>query len=977
MKKRILAVLLLVITVIITAVFTSCDAIVVPGVNTGTGGTGGDTGSTGGTGNNGNGGSTVPTSYTVTYRYDNTTIFTQTVAAGTALTQEQIVEKNALDVTDFYADTKYKTRFDFTEKITKNTYIYCRKLYNVNYYFNGKVICEQKVDALGGYISAEQIAQANALVYSGFSMSGYYKDKEKTEKFDSSLPLTGDTNIYCQILSPVEYYYADNNEFFFKQMVDFEEGFTEEQIKELNEKLYNGFLLDYYWEDSLKTQEFNFSKKILGETIVYCSRDFNKAGKNVTWRVTADGKTLKFEGEGPMYEYLYVENVPWRMYSTITDIYIEEGITSVADAAFKDFTQISKVTLPETIVKIGSNAFWGSSVSEINFPNSLRVIGKGAFKDCMQLTELLFNPGLELIDHSAFWNCENIVTITLTDTIMEFGINTFKNLNKLRTAYYIGTQEQFNRIDSQIENDWLTDYAHMYYISQEAPAEAGPYWYYDEDGNIKQWYYAIWYMKNDKMRIPCYVDYVKAGEPVTALNIENMKNVTTEGYKFVGWYQKIDEDIIWDSYYYLQEGDMFTEDLELVGDRGKKCGDNLQWSKKGGTLTISKIDKTLDDGVMWDFQWYNSAPWYSNPSTIERVVIEDGVTHIGSNAFYEMLDKNSYYTSFTYIDIPTSVTSISPMAFDASVHLLYVYYAGSKEELANVAGVNEILANDFLPDIRFYSKVDKADFATLGEGAYWCYLEEKGLERRIAWCYEDGKLIVGGGNLYNTRTKLDTEGHNMYDYASLEDTPWYSYRDEITSVVINRNIEYIGTNSFTGMEKVDSIVILSPAYKLSKIAENAFVGTGYYNRMYEEEGVVYVYNEGTTSTTKYAYLIKVNPEKVGEIFIIPDTITHGYATHLIAAGAFEGCTSIKHLVIPNCVKAANIAEGAMLGLTSLEGIYFNIKIGTMNEWVPYQSSFDSTVPVYIFSSIKPTDTETSYWHWNEDGTLPEIWIIEE
>ena len=83
------------------------------------------------------------------------------------------------------------------------------------------------------------------------------------------------------------------------------------------------------------------------------------------------------------------------------------------------------------------------------------------------------------------------------------------------------------------------------------------------------------------------------------------------------------------------------------------CGDNLTWILDGkGTLTISGT------GAMDNYSYSSSsrAPWYRNHSSIESVVIENGVTTIGKFAFY-------YCTSLTSVTIGDSVTTIGGTAF--------------------------------------------------------------------------------------------------------------------------------------------------------------------------------------------------------------------------------------------------------------------------------------------------------------------------
>ena len=81
------------------------------------------------------------------------------------------------------------------------------------------------------------------------------------------------------------------------------------------------------------------------------------------------------------------------------------------------------------------------------------------------------------------------------------------------------------------------------------------------------------------------------------------------------------------------------------------CGDNLTWKLDDkGTLTIS------GKGAMTEWVYSDSAPWKTYSNTINKVVIQPGVTSIGGYAFSEC--KN-----LTSITIPEGVTSIGIGAF--------------------------------------------------------------------------------------------------------------------------------------------------------------------------------------------------------------------------------------------------------------------------------------------------------------------------
>ena len=104
------------------------------------------------------------------------------------------------------------------------------------------------------------------------------------------------------------------------------------------------------------------------------------------------------------------------------------------------------------------------------------------------------------------------------------------------------------------------------------------------------------------------------------------------------------------------------------------CGDNVNWVlSDDGVLTISG---TGDMSNYNDFEI--SAPFHNN-TDIKSVIIENGVTSIGENAFYHCssltsikipnsitsIVENAFYhcSSLTSIEIPKSVTSIGEWAF--------------------------------------------------------------------------------------------------------------------------------------------------------------------------------------------------------------------------------------------------------------------------------------------------------------------------
>ena len=112
--------------------------------------------------------------------------------------------------------------------------------------------------------------------------------------------------------------------------------------------------------------------------------------------------------------------------------------------------------------------------------------------------------------------------------------------------------------------------------------------------------------------------------------------------------------------------------LSANAEESGTCGPNLKWHLTDyGVLTIS------GKGKMYDYSYDNNrAPWYGN--YIKRIIIGDGITTIGGNAF-------SYCRALTSVTIPNSVTKIGSSAFTYCSALTSVTIPNSVTEIGGRA----------------------------------------------------------------------------------------------------------------------------------------------------------------------------------------------------------------------------------------------------------------------------------------------------
>jgi len=132
-----------------------------------------------------------------------------------------------------------------------------------------------------------------------------------------------------------------------------------------------------------------------------------------------DGTTLIVSGTGKMADYsrnTYFSNkmASWHdIKDSITDVVIEDGVTSIGSYTFNDFIRLTSVTIPSSVKRIGDMAFFKcSSMTAITIPNSVRSIGMSAFA-FSGLTFVVVPDSVTAILSGVFIRCEKLTSVTL------------------------------------------------------------------------------------------------------------------------------------------------------------------------------------------------------------------------------------------------------------------------------------------------------------------------------------------------------------------------------------------------------------------------------------------------------------------------------------------------------------------------------------------------------------------------------------
>lgn len=110
-------------------------------------------------------------------------------------------------------------------------------------------------------------------------------------------------------------------------------------------------------------------------------------------------------------------------------------LTCIPDRTFRDCRKLQKFVIPESIEKIGEDAFLRcSALAEINIPYRLKELETAAFCGCSSLRQMILYCDLKWIPGSAFAFCKNLQRVLLPDCLYGIGPKAFaccSNLAKI------------------------------------------------------------------------------------------------------------------------------------------------------------------------------------------------------------------------------------------------------------------------------------------------------------------------------------------------------------------------------------------------------------------------------------------------------------------------------------------------------------------------------------------------------------------
>ncbi|MBR6808261.1 MAG: leucine-rich repeat protein [Clostridia bacterium] len=320
------------------------------------------------------------------------------------------------------------------------------------------------------------------------------------------------------------------------------------------------------------------------------------------------------------------------------------------------------------------------------------------------------------------------------------------------------------------------------------------------------------------------------------------------------------------------------------------CGEGVSYKLD----SVSGVLRISGNGDMYDFDDpIADIPWYEEMKYIKSVIIEDGVTSIGTNAF-------AYTGNITSVKMADSVTKIGNNAFDHCEKITSITLSNSLTTIGSGAfygcsGLSSVTIPDGVTSIGNHAFADCAALArvdipssvtSIGNGAFM------GCKRLMTVTLPDSVSVIKAGTFSGCTELCYME---IPEGVTSIEGEAFSYCTSLIEFSIPSNVKSMGDYVFRGCTKLTSVIISA---ETTKWGEGAFLSC----RELISAGPI-----GSGCNIEYGWTDTI-PENVFDTHVDLNSVTIHDGIKKIGNDAFHGCGRLKTVTF--CGEAPEIGNKA-------------------------------------------------------------------
>jgi len=328
-------------------------------------------------------------------------------------------------------------------------------------------------------------------------------------------------------------------------------------------------------------------------------------------------------------------------------------ITSIGTNVFFNCTNLTGVTLPNTVTNLENSAFAGcTALTSVVVPGG--AVGSGAFSNCVALTNAILADNITSIADSEFSDCSALTTIIIPGGVTNIGDFAFSDCYSLSGVYFLGDAPVADATVFAGDN-----YVTNYYL----PTTSGWGATFADTPTVPVLFTIV--TNSGAIMITKYIGI--GGSVVVPGTINGLPMTTIASGAFFGC-ASLTNITIGSNVVNTATGQAFVGCPNLQAIFVDAL--NPVYSSVAGVLFNQKVLIFCPNGITGDY------------------TIPNGVAKIGTYAF-------EYCSGLTSVTFPGSVTSIGSLAFNGCSSLMSYYFLGNAPnagfEALGVAGPNSTI----------------------------------------------------------------------------------------------------------------------------------------------------------------------------------------------------------------------------------------------------------------------------------------------